>query len=330
MTSSKNNKPLISVVVPVYQEEPSIRPFLQRIEPILEAIGPYEIIFCADPSPDQTEKVIEEEIERNSHISMLVFSRRFGQPAATMAGILNCNGEMCVVIDVDLQDPPAVISDLYQKLKEGYEVVFATRRTRKGETLVKRFISYWGYKIIHSISEVKIPKNAGDFRIISRRVIEELRKLKESHGFLRGLVALVGFKQSHVEYDREERSHGEGKYNRYLGSLKIGFNGLVGFSNFLLGLSFLVGLALATGSFFIILFMVITKLLLNYPYPLGTPTIITLILLMGSVQLISIGILGEYIGRIYDEVKGRPQYVIDKKVNLEDFSPAEEKIEIVA
>lgn len=330
MTDSKNKKPLISVVVPVYQEESCIRPFLQRIEPVLEAIGPYEIIFCADPSPDQTEKVIEEEIKRNPNISMLVFSRRFGQPAATMAGILNCQGELCAVIDVDLQDPPEVISDLYKKINEGYEVVFAKRRTRKGESLIKRFISYWGYRIIHSISEVKIPEHAGDFRIITRRVISELGKLKESHGFFRGLVALVGFKQTHIEYDREKRAYGKGKYNRYLGSLKIGCNGLIGFSNFLLGLSFLIGLVLAAGSFLIVLYMVVTKLFFNYPYPLGTPTIISLILLMGSVQLISIGILGEYIGRIYDEVKGRPQYIIDKKVNRDESSLAEEKVKIVA
>jgi len=315
MVSLGKSNPQISVVVPVYCEESNIQPFLKRMEPILEGIGTYEILFCMDPSPDNTEQVIEKEIERNHNISLLVFSRRFGQPAATMAGIMNANGESCVIIDVDLQDPPELIAGMHNKLKEGFDVVYARRISRKGETLLKRFVSFVGYKIINRICEMEIPRNTGDFRIISRRTIEELRKLKESHGFLRGLVSLVGFKQTHIDYERDERAHGDTKYNRYLGSLKIGFNGLVGFSNFLLSISTLVGIGMALLSFLIILYMIITKLALDMPYPIGTPTIITLVLFMGSVQLISIGILGEYIGRIYDEVKQRPQYIIDKVVS---------------
>lgn len=203
---------VISVIVPVYKEEANIRPFLARLEPVLAPLGEYEILFCLDPSPDNTEAVIEAEIKRNSNIGLMVFSRRFGQPSAVMAGIHQCQGESCVVIDVDLQDPPELIADLYYKMREGYDVVYAKRRTRAGETLIKRLVSYLGYKVINATADVNIPRNTGDFRIMSRRVIDELRHLKEGHGFLRGLVAFVGFDQSYIEYDRDERAHGAGNY----------------------------------------------------------------------------------------------------------------------
>jgi len=224
--------PLISVVVPVYKEERNIRPFLERTVPVLERLGAYEILFCLDPSPDRSEEVIREEIEKNPGVGLLVFSRRFGQPAATMAGILNCRGLWCVVIDVDLQDPPELIETMLRKAEEGFDVVTARRGSREGETLVKKAVSHVGYKLINRIADVPIPPNTGDFRIMERRVVEELRGLSESHGFLRGLVSLVGFRQSEVLYERDMRHIGAGNYNRYLGSLKIGFNGIIGFSTF--------------------------------------------------------------------------------------------------
>jgi len=185
--------PDISVIVPVYLEEKNIKPFLQRLEAVLDAARlRYEILFCLDPSPDRTEAVIMEEISRNTNIKLVVFSRRFGQPAATMAGILLCKGAACAVIDVDLQDPPELIIPLYGRLREGFEVVYAKRRSRKGETLVKRVVAAVGYNVINRLSDVHIPRDTGDFRVMTRRVIEELRTLSESHGFLRGLVAYVG------------------------------------------------------------------------------------------------------------------------------------------
>src|SRR5262245_49893382 len=214
-TSAGSDVPLISVVVPVYKEERSIRPFLARMVPVLERLGAYEIIFCLDPAPDQTEAKILEEAARNPHIGLLVFSRRFGQPAATMAGILNCRGDWCAVIDVDLQDPPEVIESLWRKASEGYDVVTARRTTREGETLIKRAISRVGYGLINEIADVPIPRNTGDFRLMSRRVVEELRGLSETHGFLRGLVALVGFPQTAMMYERDARHVGEGNYKRY-------------------------------------------------------------------------------------------------------------------
>jgi glycosyltransferase involved in cell wall biosynthesis len=306
----------ISAVVPVYKEEGNIEPFLARIVPILERIGSYEILFCLDPSPDRTEEVIEEQIGGNPNLGLLVMSRRFGQPAATLAGILNCRGDACVVIDVDLQDPPELIPDMYAKMREGYDVVYATRRSREGETLLKRAIANLGYSLINAISEVRIPRNTGDFRIITRGIIEELRGLPESHGFLRGLVALVGYRQTAIEYHRDPRLAGTGKYNRYLGSLKIAFNGLFGFSTTPLQVSLWTGVSIAVISVLLILYILFTKLVLDQDYPLGIPTITVLVLFIGGVQLISVGIIGEYIGRIYDEVRRRPHYIVERAQNV--------------
>lgn len=316
----------ISVVVPVYKEEANIKPFLERMEPVLKKLRvTYEILFCLDPSPDNTQQVIEDEIARNSHIKLIKFARRFGQPAATMAGILLCKGQNCVVIDVDLQDQPELIADMYHKLKEGYEVVYAQRRSRKGETLIKRVISHIGYKVINMLSDVRIPRNTGDFRIMSRRVIEELRRLHETHGFLRGLVAYVGFKQTAIEYDRDERYAGKGNYNRLTGSLKIGLNGLISFSSRPLQLMSLAGLFLAGLSFLLGLWYVVQKVI-GFSLTPGLSTTVLLITFFAGVQLLSLGLMGEYVGRIYDEVKRRPMFIVDEVVEkLEKNNKEEEK-----
>jgi polyisoprenyl-phosphate glycosyltransferase len=312
MQSHGNFAPKISVIVPVYKEAANIQPFLQRTEAALQKMGNnYEIIFCLDPSPDNTQKIIEHEIERNPKIKLILFSRRFGQPAATLAGILNCKGESCVVIDVDLQDPPELISTMYDKLQEGYEVVYAKRRSRKGETLIKRAISAIGYKIINKFSDIQIPRDTGDFRIMSRRVIEELRKLNETHGFLRGLVAYVGFKQTFIEYDRDERYRGLGNYNRFTGSLKIGLNGIISFSSTPLQFMSLIGGAIAAFSFLLGAWYVVQKLM-GIDLTPGLSTTVLVVTFFSGIQLLCLGLMGEYVGRIYDEVKRRPLYIIDQ------------------
>lgn len=312
--------PRLSVVVPVYREEANIRPFLQRAELVLSKMGvTYEIIFALDPSTDWTETVIHEEIQRNPRIKLIVFSRRFGQPAATMAGILTCAGDTCVVIDVDLQDQPELIEQLHGKLAEGYEVVYARRRSRKGETIPKRIISQVGYAVINRLTDVQIPKNTGDFRIMTRRVVEELRRLNESHGFLRGLVAYVGFAQGFIEYDRDERFAGVGNYNRLTGSLKIGLNGLISFSSRPLQVMSLAGITLAGFSFLLGGWYVFQRLV-GMELTAGLPTIVLVVTFFAGVQLVAIGLMGEYVGRIYDEVKGRPLYIIDRKVNFDEWA----------
>lgn len=311
-----SDTPDLSVVVPVYKEEANIRPFLQRLEAALNGIGgSYEILFCLDPSPDRTEEVIMQAIDRNPNIKLLVFSRRFGQPAATMAGLLMCHGASCAVIDVDLQDPPELIIDMHKKLLDGYEVVYAKRRSRKGETIIKRVVARVGYWLIARLSDVQIPRDTGDFRIMTRRVIEELRRLNEMHGFLRGLVAYVGFRQTFIEYDRDERAHGQGNYNRFLGSLKIGLNGLISFSSKPLQLMSITG-ALFAGLSFLLGGWYLFQKLIGIALTPGLPTTVLVVTFFSGVQLLSLGLMGEYIGRIYDEVKRRPMFIIDRKVNF--------------
>lgn len=306
------NTKQLSVIVPVYKEAANIQPFLKRMESVLIKTGLiYEIIFCLDPSPDNTEEVIQKEIERNPHIKCLLFSRRFGQPSATMAGILHCKGESCVVIDVDLQDPPELIENMYNKLSEGYEVVYAQRKSRQGETIAKKIISYFGYKLINKLSDVQIPRNTGDFRIMTRRVIEELRSLNESHGFLRGLVAYVGYKQAFIAYDRDPRHSGKGNYNRITGSLKIGLNGLISFSSKPLQMMSIAGASLAAFSFILGAWYLLQKIY-HIPLTPGLSTTVIVVSFFSGVQLLCLGLMGEYIGRIYDEVKRRPMYIVDK------------------
>lgn len=312
--------PDISVVVPIYREEANIKPFLDRTEHVLARMAvDYEIVFVLDPSPDRTEDVVLAEISRNPRVRLLVMSRRFGQPAATMAGILSCCGGTCVVTDVDLQDPPELIPAMYEKLRQGCEVVYAKRRSRKGETLVKRAVSYLGYKLIARLSDVPIPRDTGDFRILTRRVIEELRRLNESHGFLRGMVAYVGFKQDYVEYDRDERHSGTGNYNRLLGSLRIGLNGLVGFSSRPLQLMSILGVGFAGFSFLLGAWYVLQHLA-GIPLTPGLSTTVLVVTFFAGVQLLGLGLVGEYVGRIYDEVKRRPLFIVDRRVNFDDHS----------
>ena len=320
----------LSIVVPVFKEEGSISPFLGAIRPILDRVGlEYEIIFALDPSPDQTEQIILEHRDRDPRVKLLKFSRRVGQPMATLAGLQYSRGDAVVVMDVDLQDPPELIVPMIAKWREGFDVVMAQRRNRTGENWFRRLVSHVGYKLINRIADAKIPPNTGDFRLMSRRVVNEIMKLKECHGFLRGLVAIVGFKQALVPFDRPPRAAGEGHYNRFFGSLRIGFNGIVCFSSYLLTLSSQMGFLLAGGSFFIGIVYAVMKIF-GFPFPIGNPTIVILILFMGGVQLISVGILGEYIARIYEEVKCRPKFIIDEAIGFERSSPVPFPAEKVA
>ena len=308
----------ISIVVPVFNEEKNIKTFLKRIiETISKIELDYEIIFVLDPSDDNTENEIIESISKNKNIKLIVLSRRFGQPAATMAGIHNSSGDLCVIIDCDLQDPPELIFDMYSKILEGNDVVYAKRIKRKGETFIKKIISKVGYQIIEKISDVKIPRDTGDYRIITKKIINHLKELKETNAFLRGLVAYVGYKQAFVEYERDERQSGKSKYNKYLGSLKIAFNGIFGFSSKPLFLMSLIGFVFAFISFFIGIYYVYQKITNPFITP-GLSSTILMITFFSGIQLLGLGLLGEYIGRIYDEVKNRPNFIINKKINFEE------------
>lgn len=307
---------LLSIVVPVYKEEKNIPEFLRRIRPVLSTISEdYEIVFSLDPSPDRTEEVILEARARDERIKLLRFSRRFGQPMATLAGMEYSRGDAVIVMDVDMQDPPELVAEMVAKWREGYEVVLPQRRQRTGEPWLKKLVSAVGYKVINKIADVQIPPNTGDFRLMSRRVVTEVVRLKESHGFLRGMVAVVGFKQCLLQFDRPPRFTGETNYNRFFGSLRIGFNGIFCFSTYALQLSTIMGFVIAGGSFLLMGIYLFYKLM-GWTILWGNPTLVILVSFLGGIQLISVGILGEYIGRIYEEVRGRPKYIVARAEGL--------------
>lgn len=307
----------LSIIVPVFREEKNILEFLRQLDAILGTItADYEIVFSMDPSPDRTEDVILEARARDPRIKLLKFSRRVGQPMATLAGMEYSRGDAVIVMDVDMQDPPELVAEMVAKWREGFDVVLPQRRQRTGEPWLKKVVAETGYKVINKIADVKIPPNTGDFRLMSRRVVQEVVRLKESHGFLRGMVAVVGFKQVLIPFDRPQRFAGETNYNRFLGSLRIGFNGIFCFSTYALTLSTQLGFVIAAVSFLIALAYFIMKIC-GFPFPIGNPTMVILILFMGGIQLISVGILGEYIGRIYEEVRARPKFIVDRAEGFE-------------
>jgi polyisoprenyl-phosphate glycosyltransferase len=311
--AAKHAKNVLSVVVPAYNEQENVPQLYARLVQALAGLElAWELIFSVDPCTDRTEEVILELCAQDPRVKMLRFSRRFGQPMATMAGLEAASGGAVVVVDCDLQDPPELIPELVQRWRDGYDVVYAQRRTRAGETVPKRVVSAAGYRLIRRIADVDIPPNTGDFRLMSRRVVDNVVALKEGHGFLRGLVGLVGFRQTSVLYDRDPRSAGRSKYNRFLGSLVIGLNGIVGFSRYPLQLISLMGVVLSGLAFALALGYLALKLD-GLPFPVGDPTIVIAMSFFSGIQLLSLGVIGEYVGRIYDESRNRPKYIVESR-----------------
>jgi dolichol-phosphate mannosyltransferase len=307
----------LSVVIPAFNEEANVERVYERLSAVLDGLDlRWELIFSVDPCTDRTEELILALRERDSRVKMLRFSRRFGQPMATIAGLEASTGDATIVIDCDLQDPPELIPELVARWREGFDVVYAQRRTRAGETLVKRVVSSVGYRFINRIADVEIPANTGDFRLMSRRVVDNVVALKEGHGFLRGLVGLVGFRQTSVPYDRDPRAGGDGKYNRSLGSIVIGLNGVVGFSRYPLHLISIVGLSMSLFAFVAAVVYLALKLA-GVPFPVGNPTIVAAVAFFSGIQLFSLGVMGEYVGRIYDEVRQRPKYIVERSYGVD-------------
>jgi len=303
----------LSVVIPTYNEESNIDRVYERMTAVLSGLDlEWELIFSVDPSTDRTEQKILALRERDPRVKMLRFSRRFGQPMATLAGMEAATGDAIVVIDCDLQDPPELITELVASWRSGYDVVYAQRRTRAGETIPKRIVSALGYRLIARIAEVEIPPNTGDFRLMSRRVVDNVVALKEGHGFLRGLVGLVGFAQTSVLYDRDPRASGSSKYNRFWGSLAIGFNGIVGFSRYPLQLISFLGVALSLIAFLLAIVYLGMKVA-GVGFPLGNPTVVITVSFFSGIQMLSLGVIGEYVGRTYDESRQRPKYIIESR-----------------
>jgi dolichol-phosphate mannosyltransferase len=308
----------ISVIVPVFNESANIQIFLDRTIPILEKIKvEYEIIFILDPSKDNTEEILLRILKTNTKIKLIKLSRRFGQPAATLAGIHHAKLENLVFIDVDLQDPPEMIDEMFKLSRQGYDTVLAKRTKKKGENPIRKFISNIGYYLISKLSDTKIPMNVGEYRMISRRVANEIIQLEEKEFFLRGINSFIGFSQKILEFDREPRSKGETKYNKFTGSLRIGLNGIFSFSTKPLHFITILSTISFMFSFTIfVLYLLLTTLkLFVFKYQFF---IITLILLVSSLIFFSLGIISEYLARIIPDIKRRPTYIIEDKYNFKE------------
>ena len=311
------DRPLISVVVPIFNEEQNVCKFLAAIRGALAAVTEnYEIVFAADPCTDRTLEIVRQENAADARTKLLVFSRRFGQPAATWAGLAHARGQAIVVIDCDLQDPPGLIPEMVRLWREGYKVVIPQRRSRKGENVLKRLIAYLGYKFINKIATVPIPRNTGDFRLLDRVVVDELLNLQECHGFLRGLTAVVGFKTVLLPFDRDPRFSGKGKYNPITGSLRIGFNGIIAFSDYLLNLMVFLGFGMAGLAVVAMGTVACLKATGTYDFAAGLATVAILVLFLTGTQFIGMGVLGAYVGRIYDETKRRPKFIVEERVGF--------------
>ena len=296
----------ISIVTPIYNEEKNITPFLDRIVPVLEKMQiKYEIIFVMDVSEDNTERVVLNHIEKNNNIKLIVMSRRFGQPAAMLAGLNNSSGENLVFIDVDLQDPPELIPDMYNEITKGFEVVLAKRKKKINENTIRKFVSTIGYFIINKLSDTNIPQNIGEYRMISKKIINQIKDLKENEFFLRGIVSYIGFKQKVIEFERKGREIGETKYNKFTGSFRIGLNGIFSFSTKPLHLiTILSSISFISSLTIFVLYLALTFLkLFVFKYQFF---IITLILLVASLIFFSLGILSEYLARLIIDIKKRP------------------------
>ena len=304
------NNPIISIIAPCYNEEETIEPFLRRIEEILTQINePYEIVFINDGSRDNTLNVLLNAKQNFKNIRIINFSRNFGKEAALTAGLDKARGEAAIPIDVDLQDPPELIKELVARWREGYDVVLAKRAERTSDSFAKRVSADLFYKLNGKISNVDIPNNVGDFRLMSKRVVEALKQLPENQRFMKGLFAWVGFKTVAIEYVREKREAGQSSFNGWK-LWNFALDGITSFSTLPLRIWLYIGALVSFLSFLYGSFIILKTLIFGVDLP-GYASLAVIMLFLGGIQLIGIGILGEYIGRIYSESKRRPSYIIE-------------------
>ncbi len=304
-------RPLISIVAPCYNEAGVIEIFVEAILKVVDGAGyDHELVFVDDGSEDETRGRLTSLADSHSQIHVVALSRNFGKEAALTAGLDHANGDAVIVIDVDLQDPPELIAAFIEKWREGYDVVYATREDRRADTFAKRFTAEGFYRLFNKISALKIPENAGDYRLMDRRVVETLKTLPERSRFMKGLFAWVGYRSVGVSYVRPERAAGETKFS-FWRLWNFALEGFVSFSTAPLRVWTYVGVAIAFASFIYASAIIIVTLAGGRDVP-GYASLLTVILFFGSVQLISVGVLGEYISRLFIEVKRRPIYVVDE------------------
>lgn len=312
--------PKYSVVVPIFDEEESLPEMYRRMSAMLDGLdGPSELILVNDGSRDGSLELMRDLARRDPRVKILSFSRNFGHQMAITAGIDHASGEAVVVIDADLQDPPEAIPDLIRAWKEGAELVYAVRTERQGETFFKRLTASLFYRLIASMTDLKIPLDSGDFRLMDRKVVETLKQVREYHRFMRGLSVWVGFKQAGVPYVRHERFAGQTKYPLQK-MIRLAINGITSFSYVPLQLATTAGFVFA-GIALVAIPVVAVLRLMGSDFFFGQATTLISVLFLGGVQLIFLGILGEYLGRIYDEVKERPLYIVSEKIGFDRALP---------
>jgi dolichol-phosphate mannosyltransferase len=304
-----------SVAVPVYNEVESLSELYQRLQSVFGEIGEsWELILVDDGSTDGSTEEILRLGEQDPHVIPVIFARNFGHQIAITAGLDHSHGDAVIIMDADLQDPPEVIPDLISKWKEGFEVVFAVRTEREGESRFKRLTAAFFYRMISRITDVDIPLDAGDFRLLDRQAVNTLNAMRERHRFPRGMAAWIGFQQVGVPYKRSARYAGETKYP-FRKMLRLALDAVTGFSYFPLQIATYFGFLCAGVSAIAIPVVIVMRLTGSQTF-LGQATTLIAVLFLGGVQLISLGILGEYLGRLYDEAKGRPLYIVRKSTGM--------------
>lgn len=306
---ARARSPVYSIVAPVYNEVESILQLWRRVREVMDKLGePWELLIIDDGSTDGSTEAIERLAERDRRVRPVIFSRNFGHQIAVTAGLDYSRGRAVIIIDADLQDPPELLPELAAKWKEGFEVVYAVRAEREGESWFKRTTASVFYRLIYRITDVRIPLDTGDFRLLDRRVVDTLDEMRERHRFLRGMSAWVGYRQIGVPYRRAARFAGETKYP-FRKMLRLALNAVTSFSHFPLQIATYLGFLCAGLSAAAIVAVVGLRLSGNQAF-FGQATTLIAVLFLGGIQLISLGLLGEYLGRVYDEVKGRPLYIV--------------------
>ncbi|GAB4113184.1 MAG: glycosyltransferase family 2 protein [Thermoflexibacter sp.] len=305
----------ISIVIPIYNEALNINLLYERLTKVLLSMGvSYELIFVNDGSRDNSISLLKFLAAQHQEVKYIDLSRNFGHQIAVSAGLDKTTGKRVVIIDADLQDPPELIADLYAKMNEGYEVVYAKRKRRKGESFLKLLTAKLFYRILSNITSIHIPVDTGDFRLMDSKVVEALRQMPERHKFLRGQISWVGYRQTYIAYERDERHAGKTGYT-YRKMFRFALDGITAFSNFPIKLVTVMGFLVSTVAFLMIIYTFYVKYFTNQDVERGWASLMVAILFLGGVQLISIGILGEYISRINTDVRKRPLYFI-KESNI--------------
>ena len=305
----------LSIIVPMYNEEEGLDSFFERVEPIAEGIvGPlgaaYEIICVDDGSRDDTVRALLQHRKRNPAIKIVRLSRNFGKETALSAGLDHAQGAAIVPMDADLQDPPELLPKLFAKWLEGYDVVYAVRESRQSDTLAKRLTAGWFYRVYNWLAEVRIPYNTGDYRLIDRRVAEALARLPERNRFMKGLFTWVGFRQTGIAYEREERAFGSSKW-RYWKLWNFALDGITASSTLPLRIWSYLGLVVSLFAFAFAIFLIVRTLVNGVDVP-GYASLMVVVLMLGGLNLIGLGVIGEYLGRTYVEVKQRPLYLVSE------------------